>query len=105
MPGLVAEGFGMIGPEALSAGVPVVAYRTGGIMEWGNTEAVCAVAPADRPAFASTIRSMTEDAARWRSLCAAARTYAEARFVPGSWARALLDMLCDDHSLGRLTKR
>ncbi len=104
MPGLWAEAFGMIGPEALSAGVPVVAYATGGIPSWAATNAVRCVPVGDREAFGRALRDLTEDLSGWHEVCEMARSYAGARFAPGLWTRALLSMLCDDASFGRLTK-
>ena len=57
MPSLAPETYGMVGPEALAAGLPVVTYRVGGVAQWlesAGSMAAC-VDPGDVEALAAEI--------------------------------------------------
>jgi len=56
------EPFGLVGPEAMARGLPVVAFRTGGVDEWlADGETGFAVPPRDIPAFASAVDQLLAD--------------------------------------------
>jgi glycosyltransferase involved in cell wall biosynthesis len=96
MPALCAEAFGMSGPEALCAGIPVVAYDVGGVASWCNRAAAQRVPVGKRAAAADAIVNMTSDAACWRGLCLAAYRYGQERFATGAW-RSRLNVLLRDN--------
>lgn len=78
----VTESFGVAALEAMSAGVPVVAYRVGGIPEVVG-EAGSLVEPFDVGAFADAVLAIAGDSARRSALGAAARARAVALFDRG----------------------
>jgi glycosyltransferase involved in cell wall biosynthesis len=57
LPSVWPEPYGLSGLEALAAGVPVAAFRTGGIGEWlrDGTDGALADAPANAPALAAAV--------------------------------------------------
>ncbi|MCW3009976.1 MAG: hypothetical protein JWO90_380 [Solirubrobacterales bacterium] len=62
VPSVWPETFGMVGPEALLTGTPVVAYRSGGIADWATPEhGAVAVAPGDIAALARELTAVLED--------------------------------------------
>lgn len=73
MPSVWFEAWGMVGPEAIAAGCPVVAYRNGGIGEWLLPEYGEAVTPGDVNALARAAASQLErirgglDTSSWRA--------------------------------------
>jgi len=97
MPTLAAEAFGMAGPEALGAGVPVVAYNVGGIPMWCDGKAARCVPMADRDAAVKEILDMTTEEKTWRHLCQDARIHAASRFDEDSWRRRLFYLLTENH--------
>lgn len=74
------ESFGLAALEALSAGVPVFGYRTGGLPEVVADGSGCLVAPGDIEALAEAVHAGMHDVARQR-MGAAARAQA-LRFRP-----------------------
>jgi len=75
-----SESFGVAALEALSCGVPVVAYRVGGLPEVVGEETGTLVEPLDVEALvAATIEIVTNEARR-ESMGRAARAHAEAKF-------------------------
>lgn len=92
VPSLWPETFGMVGPEALLAERPVVAYGAGGVTEWLENGVTGYVVPAghvDRLAQAveQLLRNPDEAAAMGRAGRAVAR-----RWAPDAHARALTDV-------------
>lgn len=75
----VTESFGVAALEAMSAGVPVVAYRVGGLPDVVG-DAGTLVEPFDVGAFAEAVLAIAGDPARRDALGAAARARAVARF-------------------------
>jgi glycosyltransferase involved in cell wall biosynthesis len=75
----VTESFGVAALEAMSAGVPVVAYRVGGIPDVVG-EAGTLVEPFDVGAFADAVLAIVGDQARRNALGTAARARAVGRF-------------------------
>ena len=56
------EPFGLVGPEAAARGLPVAAFRTGGVDEWLlDGENGFAVPPRDIPAFAAAVDRLLAD--------------------------------------------
>jgi glycosyltransferase involved in cell wall biosynthesis len=81
MPSLWPEPFGLVGPEANSHGVPVVAFATGGIPEWLHDGVNGCLAPGDPPtagglaeALLRCIRSLESTDALNQGALAAARS-------------------------------
>lgn len=73
VPSLWPETFGMVGPEALLAGTPVIAYGGGGIPEWASPEhGVRTVQAGDVAALALEIASAIRSPRRVSSAQAAA---------------------------------
>jgi len=93
MPGLVAEAFGMAGAQALSAGLPVVAYDAGGVQSWCDGNVARCVRIGDRAAAAKEILSITQDESHWRQLSEEARDYARQRFDPARWRQQLFELI------------
>lgn len=75
----VTESFGVAALEAMSAGVPVVAYRVGGLPDVVG-DAGMLVEPFDVGAFAEAVAAIVGDPERRTALGAAARARAVARF-------------------------
>lgn len=82
MPSVWPEPFGMVGPEAMAHGVPVVAFRVGGIPEWlMDQETGCLVEPGDIAGLARAIRRILDDPALARRLGERARLVARQSFT------------------------
>jgi glycosyltransferase involved in cell wall biosynthesis len=81
------EGFGLPPLEAMSAGVPVVTTRTGGITEVVADAAVL-VPPADTEALADGLAAVLGDAARAETL----RTLGRANVERFSWDRTATEL-------------
>jgi glycosyltransferase involved in cell wall biosynthesis len=82
VPSVWPEPFGMVGPEAMSHGVPVVAFRVGGIPEWlmdGQTGFL--VEPRDVAGLARRIDQLLHDPALARRLGGRGRQVVEERFT------------------------
>jgi glycosyltransferase involved in cell wall biosynthesis len=79
VPSLWDEPFGIVGIEALAAGVPVVATEVGGIPSWLDDDAGVLVPPGDADALARALVSVVADANR-RAELAARGPGAAARF-------------------------
>jgi glycosyltransferase involved in cell wall biosynthesis len=77
VPSLWPEPFGLVGPEAASAGLPAVAYASGGIPEWLIAGVSGELAPADPPTvsgLAAAIVRALKDSDHYRALRAGARS-------------------------------
>lgn len=85
-----AEPFGRVVAEAMVAGVPVAAFRDGGVPEIVDHAATGLLVPAgDIGALAAAVsRLVTEPDLRWR-LARAARQDAARRFAPAAHARSM----------------
>jgi N-acetyl-alpha-D-glucosaminyl L-malate synthase BshA len=75
-----SESFGVAALEAMSCGVPVVAYRVGGLPEVVTPEVGRLVEPFDVDALATAALEIVSDEARRESLGRAARARAETLF-------------------------
>ncbi|MDJ0944755.1 MAG: glycosyltransferase family 4 protein [Kiloniellales bacterium] len=67
------EGYGMVFPEAVAHGIPVLATRTGGIPEAAPAEASILVPPGDLDALTAALRRLLAEPAAYAELRAAAR--------------------------------
>ncbi len=67
------EGYGMVFPEAVARGIPVLATRTGGIPEAAPAEASILVPPGDEAALAEALRRLLTEPAAYARLRAAAQ--------------------------------
>jgi glycosyltransferase involved in cell wall biosynthesis len=86
----LAEPFGRVVAEAQLAGLPVVAYASGGLPELiddGQTGRL--VAPGDVGALASAVGQLLADPERRSQLARAGQLSAARRFAPASHARAI----------------
>lgn len=78
VPSIWPEPFGMVGPEAMTYGLPVVAFPVGGITDWlVDGETGLFVAPRDSAALGAAIQRLLDDPALARRLGAAGRRRAE----------------------------
>ena len=75
-----SESFGVAALEALSCGVPVIAYRVGGLPDVVVPHVGRLVAPFDLAAFAATVVEILSDPGLRTALGVAARAHAESRF-------------------------
>lgn len=75
-----SESFGVAALEALSAGVPVFAYRVGGLPEVVTDAVGCLVEPFDVDALADAVLDVVIDPAKHARLSHAARAHAVAHF-------------------------
>ena len=90
MPGIWAEPFGIVGLEALSRGVPVIAADTGGIPEWlEHGTSGLLVPPGSASALAQAARSLERHPGRAREMGQAGRARVERDFAP----EAIMDRL------------
>jgi N-acetyl-alpha-D-glucosaminyl L-malate synthase BshA len=76
----VTESFGLAALEALSCGVPVVAFAVGGLPEVVGDDGGILVAPRDLGAMALAVRRLLEDEALHQRMCLAARARVLERF-------------------------
>lgn len=81
VPSVWPEPFGLVGPEAMSFGTPVVAFRVGGIPEWlDHGETGFLVEPRDVRGLAERIESLLRDAVLAQRLGSRGREVAQERF-------------------------
>ncbi len=93
VPSVWPEPWGLIGPESMASGLPVVAFRSGGIPEWlvdGVTGFL--VEPRDVGGLASRIDQLVGDPELVRRFGSAGRAAAQARFTVQVHADALVDV-------------
>ena len=79
LPSLLPEPFGLVGLEAAAAGVPTVAFDSGGVRDWLNDGVTGCLAPADggrADLLADAIVRCTGDPAVWQRLAAWAQAEA-----------------------------
>jgi len=82
VPSVWAEPFGMVGPEAMSVGTPVVAFRVGAIPEWlADGETGFLVDSQDVPGLAARIDLLLKDRALASRLGARGRQVMRERFT------------------------
>jgi glycosyltransferase involved in cell wall biosynthesis len=82
VPSVWPEPFGMVGPEAMSFGVPVVAFRVGGVPEWlHDGETGYLVEPRDIYGLAQRIELLLRDAPLARRLGERGRQLVQERFT------------------------
>ena len=85
------ETFGLVGPEAMRYGTPVIATTIGGVGEWlVHGETGLGVPSGDPQALASAIERLLGDPVLWERLSRGARALYEARFRPERHVEALL---------------
>ncbi len=83
MPGTWAEPFGIVGLEALSRGVPVIAAHAGGIPEWLEHGACGLMVPPGSPgALTAAARGLEQDPARAREMGQAGKLRVARDFTP-----------------------
>jgi glycosyltransferase involved in cell wall biosynthesis len=93
VPSRLFEAWGMVGPEAIAQGCPVVAYDTGGIREWCLPQFGSLVPVGDVRALASAARSWLErlaaglDTSSWHD-------EAECRWGVARYVREYSEALC-----------
>lgn len=87
------EGFGMVLVEAMRAGLPVVASRSGGIADIVSDEETGLLVPErDTPALAAALTRLIDSPALARRLGDAGQVAVRARFEPGAIARVFDDV-------------
>jgi len=85
-----AEPFGRVIMEAMSAGVPVVAFADGGVPDvLGESQAGVLVPPGDLPAMVKAIRVLWENPTQRRAMGLAGRARAASQFDIGEITRRL----------------
>jgi glycosyltransferase involved in cell wall biosynthesis len=90
VPSLWPEPFGMVGPEALAHGRPVVASDTGGIPEWLDHERTGLLVQAgDHRGLADALRMLLGDRALSRRMGEAGAAQVRERYSPAAHAAAL----------------
>ncbi len=81
------EGLGLVAVEALLCGTPVVAFRSGGIVDVVRDGETGLLAPArDVDAFAAALDRVVSDPALARRLAANGRAFVDTRFTPAATA-------------------
>lgn len=92
VPSLWPEPFGLIGIEALAAGRPVIASRTGGVLDWleDGVTGLC-VAPGDVRGLARALGELLGDPERQRAMGMAGRELVAARFSAEQHVAAILE--------------
>jgi glycosyltransferase involved in cell wall biosynthesis len=92
VPSIWPEPFGLVGIEAFAAGRPVVASATGGVRDWleDGVNGLSAK-PGDPRALALALNALLDDPTRQRSMGAAGKEMAAARFSRECHVAALLD--------------
>lgn len=93
IPSLCAEGFAMIGLESLYFGTPVVAYNTGGIIEWCEGNFSKCVPVGDKESAKQAILSVTANFDIWKDLSLGARKYVLNHFMPEKNFNKLLSVV------------
>lgn len=90
------EPWGLVGPEAMAHGIPVVAFRVGGIPEWLNDgETGFLVEPKDVDTMATRISQLLDDASLAQRLGDRGRAVAEQRFNFDRHIEGMLDVFRD----------
>ncbi len=93
VPSVWPEPFGMVGPEAMAYGLPVVAFRVGGIPEWLlDGEVGFLVEPKDVDGLARRIGMLLDDPALARRLGARGRQMVKERFTLKHHVDGLLEI-------------
>jgi glycosyltransferase involved in cell wall biosynthesis len=93
MPSIWAEQFGLVGPEALMCGLPVVASNIGGIPEWlPDGQAGYLVPPRDEQALAERLVELLKDPARCRTFAEFGRKYVLENYSTDAFRRNVLDL-------------
>ncbi|MFI5003962.1 MAG: glycosyltransferase family 4 protein [Solirubrobacterales bacterium] len=92
VPSLWPEPFGLVGIEALAAGRPVIASRTGGVLDWleDGVTGLC-VQPGDVRGLARALDELLDDPERQHAMGMAGRAMVAARFSAEQHVAALLD--------------
>lgn len=83
VPSLWPEPFGLVGLEAMARGLPVAAYRSGGIPEWLEADRTgLLVEPGDVAGLAAAVDALVADPDRARAMGAAGRERQRTIFGP-----------------------
>jgi glycosyltransferase involved in cell wall biosynthesis len=91
VPSRYPEPFGMVGPEALARGRPVVASSTGGVSDWlHDGENGVAVPPGDHVALGRAIAALLSDPVRLQAMARAGRHSVQQRFTDRLHLAALM---------------
>jgi glycosyltransferase involved in cell wall biosynthesis len=92
LPSVWPEPFGLVGIEAFTAGRPVVASSTGGIVDWLEDGVNgLAVEPGDADALARALNELLADPERQRAMGAAGKAMADERYSADRHISALLE--------------
>jgi glycosyltransferase involved in cell wall biosynthesis len=99
LPSLWPEPFGLVGIEAFAAGRPVIASRTGGVVDWLEDGVNgLSVEPGDADALASALNELLADPQRQQTMGEAGKQLVRARFAPEHHLSALLEAYQDARS-------
>jgi glycosyltransferase involved in cell wall biosynthesis len=102
VPSLWPEPFGLVGPEAMAHGLPVIASRVGGIPEWlADGEVGFLFEPGDVQGLADRINRLLFDRPLARRLGQQARARAGSRFTVPGYVDRFLELLREARSSGR----
>jgi glycosyltransferase involved in cell wall biosynthesis len=104
VPSRYPEPFGMVGPEALARGRPVVASSTGGVSDWlDDGENGIAVRPGDHVALGRAIAALLNDPVRLEAMARAGRYSVRQRFTDRLHLAALMSAY--EKALGTFDRR
>jgi glycosyltransferase involved in cell wall biosynthesis len=102
VPSLWPEPFGLVGPEAMAHGLPVIASRVGGIPEWlADGEVGFLFEPGDVQGLADRINRLLFDRPLARRLGQQARARAGSRFTVPGYVDRFLELLREARSSSR----
>jgi glycosyltransferase involved in cell wall biosynthesis len=93
VPSRSPETFGLVGPEAMSCGAPVIASQVGGTGEWLDEGVTGLGCPSNNPAaLAAAIDKMYSDQQMAHRMSVAARARYKERFTPECHIRSLIEL-------------
>ena len=94
MPSIWAEQFGLVGPEAMMCGLPVVASNIGGIPEWlPDGQGGYLVPPRDEKALADRLIELLRDPAKCRAFAQQGRQFILENYSMSTFRQNVLQLI------------